>query len=725
MNRSYLCAAAAAAIIPLFPAHAQEAVTSDAPANAEGSASTGERADAATVPPTPGDAKAAHPDTDQAIVITGVKRAAGDILGGVSVVAKELQTHEARTRLGETLQSQPGVTASSFGPTASRPILRGLSGERVRILVDGIGTLDLSSSDPDHQVTINPLTAERIEVLRGPSALLFGSSAIGGVVNVIDTRIPRSVPTNPVRVDVLAQYGSAADERSGNLSVDVPIGGHFVAHADGAYSKFDDLRIGGFVLSKPLREEAAASPDPDVRALAGLEDKLPNTAGRIGDVAGGLAYVDGDLNIGVSVSHHTFKYGVPIRFSLDPDEEAERPVLNGRQTRADARVNVPLGDGLFKIFEFRGGISKYHHDELEPDGAIGSSFFTKGGELRADVVQNDRGGWGGTSGIQYLGQNVHLSGDEKYLPDSRNRQLGLFTLQSVVRGKVRFEGGLRVESARLHADEDPQIAANGGPVGAANLARSFTPVSASLGANYEFASGWRAGLSIAHSERSPAIDELFANGPHGGSESFEKGDPDLKKETGNSVELSVHRTTGPVHVQGSIYYSRFSNFIFQTPTGGARDGLPVFDYREGKANYYGFELGADAKLGHALGIDWGTELVADAVRADIRGFGPAPQIPPLRVLGAVTGSRGQIDGRLEVEHSFDQNRTAPIETPTPGYTLVNASFDWHPFAANPELTLSLQGNNLFDVDARRHTSLLKDFAPLAGRDVRLSARVDF
>jgi len=187
----------------------------------------------------------------------------------------------------------------------------------------------------------------------------------------------------------------------------------------------------------------------------------------------------------------------------------------------------------------------------------------------------------------------------------------------------------------------------------------------------------------------------------------------------------VHHTTGPIHVQGSLYYSRFSNFIFQAPTGEVRDALPVFEYRQGKANYYGFELGADATLGHALGIDWGAELVADAVRATIRGFGPAPQIPPLRVLGAVTGSRGQVDGRLELEHVFDQNRTAPIETPTPGYTLVNASLDWHPFAANPELTLSLQGNNLFDVDARRHTSLLKDFAPLAGRDIRLSARVGF
>jgi iron complex outermembrane receptor protein len=724
MTRLLLASVAAVALVPTagFAADPQPTSTiTDSAAAGGSSASTNANSAEA---PTPGSAKKAHPDTDQAIVVTGVRRAAGDILGGVTVLDQEQLQHDVRPSIGETLAGQPGVTASSFGPTASRPILRGLQGERVRILSDGIGTLDLSSSDPDHQVTVNPLTADRIEVLRGPSALLFGSSAIGGVVNVIDTRIPRRIPTEPISIDALVDYGSAANERSGSVSVDVPLGGNFVAHADGSYSRYDDLRIGGYVLSEPLRREALASPDPDIRALAKLKGTLPNTAGRIGDIAGGLAYVDGDLNIGVSVSHHTFRYGVPIRFSLEPGEEAEQPTIDGRQTRGDARVNIPIG-GFFKLFEFRGGISKYHHDEIEADGAIGSRFYTHGGEMRADLVQTQRGGWGGTSGVQYLEQHVRLAGDEKYLPDSTNRQLGLFTLQSLVVGPVRFEAGARVESAHLSADPDPQIAANGGPIGAAPISRDFTPISASLGANYEFMSGWRAGISLSHSERAPAIDEIFSNGPHGGSESFNVGDPTLRKEASNSIEFSVHKTTGPFHVQGSLYYSRFSNFIYQAPTGEIRDSLPVYTYREGKADYYGFELQSDAKLGNAFGIDWGAELVTDAVRATIKNFGPAPLIPPFRIIGALTGSRGQVDGRIEVERDFAHNRTAPIETDTPGFTLVNASLDWHPFAANPDLTLSLQGNNLFDVDARRSTSLLKDFAPLAGRDIRLSARVSF
>jgi len=662
-------------------------------------------------------------------VVTGIRRSAGDVLGGVTVLDEEKLTHDVRPSIGETLASQPGVSSSSFGPTASRPILRGLSGERVRVLVDGIGSLDLSSSDPDHAVAINPLTADRIEVLRGPSALLFGSSAIGGVVNVIDTRIPRKVPTGPIKVDAIATYGSAANERSGNVSVDVPMGDHFVAHADGSYSKYDDLEIGGFVLSDPLRQQAQASSDPAIRALANLKGKLPNTAGRMDDVALGLAYVDGSLNVGLSYNHHDAKYGVPIRFSLDPSIEPEVPTIDAHQDRGDARVNVPIG-GFFDLFEWQGGISRYKHNELEEDGSIGSSFFSNGGEMRADLVQNNRGGWGGTTGVQYLDTDVRIRGDEKYLPDSTNRQFGIFTLQSVVKGPVRFEAGVRVEFADLHAGEDATLAEQGDELGLSEIgsmpfSRSFTSVSGSVGANYQFGAGWHAGLSLSHSERAPAIDELFSFGPHGGSQQFLIGNPDLGKERSNAIELSLHRTSGRVHVQGSVYYSRFGSFIYQAPTGANEDDLPVYVYGQGKANYYGFELAADARFGKAFGIDWGGELVTDAVKATISNFGPAPLIPPLRVLGALTGSRGQVDGRLEVERAFAHDRTAPNETDTPGYTMVNASLDWHPFAANPQLTLSLQGNNLFDVDARRSTSVLKDFAPLAGRDIRLTTRIAF
>ena len=663
------------------------------------------------------DADADHHDHDEVIVVTGVRRKAGDVLGGLTVLDSEELAKDVRPSIGETLARQPGISASSFGPTASRPILRGLSGDRIRLLTDGIGSFDVSASSPDHAVALNPLTAERIEVLRGPSALLYGSSAIGGVVNIVDRRIPRRAPENAVGVAGLLSYGTAADERSANLSVDVPVTGHFILHADGNWSKSDDLETGGHLLTKELRGQAAASPDPEIQALADLKGKLPNSAAKSWEAAGGLAYVDGDLNIGASFTHHDALYGVPIRFSLDPTIEAEAPTIDVSQDRYDARAEIPLS-GLFSQVRLRGGYSKYRHHEIEDTGEIASTFRSKGGEGRAELVQAERGGWSGTSGLQYLDRKVGIEGEEKFLPDSKQRQTGLFTMQSVVRGPFRLEGGARVEFSKLSAAEDEDLATPA-------MKRSFTTFSASGGASYDFSPGWRAGATLAYSSRAPSIEELFANGPHAGTQAFEVGDPGLDPEKSVSAEVSLRRHSGPVRITASAYYTHFSNYIFQAQTGEIEDNLPVFAYRQGKANYYGFELETKAELGDALGIHWDGDLIADYVHATVKDFGPAPQIPPLRLLGGISGSKGPVEGRVEVEHAFRQNRNAPLETETDGYTLVNASLDWTPLADNPDLTLSLAANNIFDVVARRHSSLLKDYAPLAGRDIRVTARLGF
>src|SRR5207342_3442741 len=289
----------------------------------------------------------------------------------------------------------------------------------------------------------------------------------------------------------LLSYGSAADERSVNGAVDVPIAGHFVLHADGNWSKSDDLETGGHILSKNLREQALASPDPGIQDLADLKGELPNSAATSKEGALGLAYVDGDLNVGVSVTRHLSKYEVPIRYSLDPLVEPEAPTIDVEQTRYDARAEIPLG-GFFSQVRARGGYSDYHHDELEADGSIGSSFFSKGGEGRLELVQSDQSGWGGTSGLQFLDRNAKIRGDEKFLPDSRQKQTGLFTLQTYVSGPFRVEAGARVEFSKLGADPDAQI-------GTPAHALDFTTISGSLGGQYEIAPGWRAGLSLSHS----------------------------------------------------------------------------------------------------------------------------------------------------------------------------------------------------------------------------------
>jgi iron complex outermembrane receptor protein len=658
-----------------------------------------------------------HHDHDDVIVVTGVRRKAGDVLGGLTVLDSEELAKDVRPSIGETLARQPGITASSFGPTASRPILRGLSGDRIRLLTDGIGSFDVSASSPDHAVALNPLTAERIEVLRGPSALLYGSSAIGGVVNIVDRRIPRRAPENAVGIAGLLSYGTAADERSANLSVDVPVVSHIVLHADGNWSKSDDLDTGGHLLTRELREQAAASPFPEIQELADLKGKLPNSAAKSWEAAGGIAYVDGDLNIGASFTHHDALYGVPIRFSLDPAIEAEAPTIDVSQDRYDARAEIPLS-GLFSQLRLRGGYSKYRHHEIEDTGEIASTFRSTGGEGRAELVQAERGGWSGTSGVQYLDRKVGIDGEEKFLPESKQRQTGVFTMQSVVRGPLRLEGGARVEFSRLSAAEDEDLETPA-------MKRSFTTFSASGGGSYDFSPGWRAGATLAYSSRAPSIEELFANGPHAGTQAFEVGDPGLDPEKSISAEFSLRRSAGPVHLTASAYYTHFSNYIFQAQTGAVEDDLPVFAYRQGKANYYGFELETKAELGDALGIHWDGDLIADYVHATVQNFGPAPQIPPLRLLGGISGSKGPVEGRVEIEHAFRQNRNAPLETETDGYTLLNASLDWKPFTDNPDLTLSLAANNIFDVVARRHSSLLKDYAPLAGRDIRVTARFGF
>jgi len=667
--------------------------------------------------PRPSDPRHARSHDDETIVVTGVRREVNDVLGGVSVLNGAELANAIRPSIGETLAKQPGVSATSFGPAASRPILRGLGGDRIRILTDGIGSLDLSSSSADHAVAINPLTADRIEILRGPSALLFGSAAIGGVVNVIDSRIPRRDPERPAHVEGLIGYASAANERSASLGVDVPLGSGFVLHGDGSWSKSDDLRTGGNILAKDLRAEARASVDPTIASLADLKGNLPNSAAKSAEAAAAIGYVKGALNVGVSVTRHTALYGVPIRFSLDPAVEAEAPRLDVEQTRLDARAEVPL-DGRFANLRVRAGRARYHHDEIEPDGAIATSFYTRGSELRAELEQAERSGWGGTSGVQFLQKSVSIDGEEKYLPDARQRQSGLFTLQSIKAGNWRFEGGARIETSRLTADADEVL---GTPSGK----RRFTTLSASLGTLYELSPNWKAGLNLSRSARAPAIDELFANGPHAGTQAFEIGDPSLDAERSVGLEASLRRTAGPVRATLTAYATRFANFIYQTPTGASADDLPVYAYRQGKATYRGFEAEIDAKLGTFGGIAWGAEGQADAVRATIVGEGPAPFIPPLRIVAAITAERGAFDGRLEIEHALRVTRTADRETSTPGYTLVNAELEWHPLDRRPDLTLALAAHNIFDVEARRHSSLLKDYAPLAGRDFRLIARFDF
>jgi outer membrane receptor protein involved in Fe transport len=333
-----------------------------------------------------------HAPEEQAIVVTGFVHNRQDLLSGTSVLSGEELTRELRPTIGDTLSRLPGVSATSFGPNASRPVLRGFQGERVLILTDGIGSLDVSNTSADHAVSINPLTADRMEVLRGPSALLFGSSAIGGVVNVVDSRIPRRVPEEAVHAEGILTYGSAANEGTVNGAIDVPVSGQFVVHLDANYTNTDDLEIGGFVLTPELRAEAAASADPAIRELAELRGRLPNSASETSEIAGGLAWIDGDNNLGVSLSRYDSLYGVPIRYSLDPASPAEEERLDLKQTsrgrprrdRYRRRFHrlAALSRRLFRISPFRARGDGRDRDDLRERG--------RGSPARGDPVHARR-----------------------------------------------------------------------------------------------------------------------------------------------------------------------------------------------------------------------------------------------------------------------------------------------------------------------------------------------
>ena len=694
----------------------------------------------------PGPARNEPVQSVEVVVTAPVRTTERDVLQGISVLSGEELHRDLRPTIGETLARLPGVSATSFGPSASRPILRGFQGERVRVLTDGIGAIDVSNTSVDHAVVIDPLLAERVEVLRGPSALLFGSSAVGGVVNVIDKRIPNKVPEKGYSVDAIANYGSAANERSGGAAADVEIASGFVLHADGSYLKAGDLRTGGYILSPAARAAAlsqvglpqtpAPGEDPiDFAATAALKGKLPNTAAETWTAGVGASYINDRGMLGVSYSHYDSLYGVPIRYATEVGQGQEEPRLDIKQDRVDLKAEVNTGGGFLDRIRLRAGHATYRHFELAPDGAVGTAFYNQGTEARMELVQANRGGWQGASGVQYFNRNFNVEGDEAFLPRNETEQLGLFTLQQFDAGAFKLEGGARYETTQLAAK--PVFT----DLRFFNGKRDFNAFSASLGGSYALSDAVRFGLNLSRTSRAPSAEELFANGPHAGTQAYELGNPDFRLEKSWGLEGTVHVHGDGFSFDGSAYYNWFSNYIFENqvapgacqaaaaPSGRDVD-LPCFQYAQADARYFGFEADASLRLATVGTYRINADFVGDYVRATVKSSngivgGPVPRIPPLRLLGGLEAQGDLLTGRVEVEHVFEQDRIAAFETPTSDYTLVNASLSLKPFGRESKTTLLLAANNLLDVTARRHSSVLKDFAPLAGRDLRATLRIGF
>ncbi len=674
--------------------------------------------------------------TDDAIVVTAPYVRSLDILGNVSVLEGDALARDIRGQIGDTLTRQPGVSATSFSPAASRPVLRGFSGERVKILTDGIGSIDASNTSADHAVTVDPLTVERVEILRGPAVLLFGSQAIGGAVNLFDRRIPRKIPADHVHIDAIGGFATAANDRNIGGSIDVALGSQIVAHVDGSWRKTGDVESGGFVYAPSIRadllrlakdeaEEGHPGEAAELAAQARKRGRIDNTQSETWTAGGGLSLINDGGQLGVSVGYFDTRYGVPERPATEHDhggeggggghDHGDGPVSIGmKQWRADLRGEVALGDGLFDALRIRAGFADYKHTEFEGD-EVGTIFTNRGVEGRIELAQNDRGGWRGASGAQYSHRDLNAVGDEAFVPRNLTDQFALFTLQEYTAGPLGLEAAARYEKTSVRAQT-------------LGFERSFGSFSGALGLTYDIFEGAKLGLSASRARRAPSAEELLSNGPHIATQSFEFGNPDLRSESNWGAEASFRLKTDAFNLSLTGYSNWFDNFIYSAATGAEEDDLPVFRYFQREARVYGFEAEASARLAQLWGFNIVGDVTADMTRAKIKDAGldrNVPRIPPLRVLAGLEAQGESLDARVEVEWTDDQGRVAQFETPTDGFTLVNASLSWRPLADAQNLTLSLAANNIFDVTARRHASFTKDYVPLAGRDFRITARASF
>ncbi|BBK38424.1 TonB-dependent receptor [Allostella sp. ATCC 35155] len=632
-----------------------------------------------------------------------------DIVEGTALLEGEALDRARGRTIGETLTGVPGVAATGYAPGASRPVIRGQSGPRVRVLQNGLDTFDASTVSPDHAVAAPMAGVERIEVLRGPATLLYGGAAVGGLVNLIDGRIPERRPAGGVAGTARLEYGTAARDASAFAAIDAALGRNLVLHAEGFAQSASDYAAGG------------------------REGRIENSFVRSRGGAVGASYVGDWGYVGLSVSRFQTRYGIPAGGHVhaedddhdheeehDHDEdhahedehEEERVAIDMRQTRYDAKFAIR--EPLSGIRELRGrvGFADYKHTELE-NGEAGTVFRNRSWEGRLEAEHAPLGGLKGVVGIQGGRRDFKAAGEEAFVPPTVTDSFAAFLVERYETGPWTFSAGARLEQTRVEA-------------AALGRERDFTGASLSAGATYRLGGGWQIGASLSRTERAPTAEELFANGPHLATGSFEVGDPNLRKESAWNAEISLRHRSGDVTGGINLFAARYDNFIFGDLSGGTVDGLDLVRYRQADADFRGAEL----ELGWTAlrGDGWTLALdgKVDFVWAENRGSGTAlPRIPPISYTIGSTADFGQLTLRGEVQGALRQDRTAPGETETGGYTVVNVDIAWRPLGEEDGLTLRLQGRNLTDAEGRNHVSPLKDVTPLRGREVRLVGEYRF
>lgn len=681
---------------------------------------------AQTPPPDPTSEDPVHLE-NVVVTATPFLRNQAEITAASTVLTgRALQVRRQGT-LGETLAGEVGMSSTAFGPGAGRPVIRGLGGDRIRILENGVGTVDASVTSPDHAVSVEPFLVQSIEVVRGPASLLYGSSAVGGVVNLITHRIETELPEKTVSGKFEVRAGTGANEFGYGAVTDLALHrsktSALVVHLDGFRRKASDLEIPGFAESAARRAaeagEAAAAGEAAPEEISGV---LPNTRVESDGGAAGVSWVTRHLDFGFSFNGFNTLYGVPggAHAHEPADEEGageegehgdEAVRIDLRQRRVDAQGELRLDGELVKTMRLKFGRAEYRHQELEGD-AIGTVFRNRGFDSRFELLHRPLGGVEGSWGAQVTRSDFSAEGDEAFLPPSLTEGRALFVFEEAKTGALTWQVGARYE--------DQEITLRDG-----SDRRRDRSYSGSAGVVWAWADPYALALSVTRTERAPNAQELFADGPHAGTGAYEVGDRNLGRETSTGAELSLRRRSGSVTGAATVYVNSFSGYIFDRPTDAEEDGLPVYRYVQRDADFWGAEVEAILHLHEDRQHRLDLRVAGDFTRAEEASGMALPRIPPLKGSAGLTWLAGGFLAGAEVQRVARQSRVAEGETPTAGYTLISAYGSYRFTVGSVVCDAFVRATNLGDAEARPHTSFLKDVAPLGGRAVSAGWQVAF
>jgi iron complex outermembrane recepter protein len=635
-----------------------------------------------------------------------------DVLQGSNVLMGDELNKNMEATIGETLSGLPGVSSTFFGPGASRPIIRGLGGDRIRVLINGIGSIDAASTSPDHAVAGDPLTAERVEIMRGASTLLYGSNAVGGVVNIIDNRIPNAVPEMGASGRARLAFDTVTNDRSGGTALNVAVTDTIVLHVDGYYRRTGDYSIPGFAESAALRAQEEAEEGDE------LEEEHEEQFGSVNnsdvDNKGGtfgIGWVGETATFGASFNLNDSDYGVPGGHAHAEGEEDELVRINLDQKRFDLKGNIERDFLIFEESRLRFGYADYKHIELE-GGETGTSFNNKGWEGRFELIQQKVGDIHGSMGVQLRDREFSAIGEEAFVPPSNMFQWGIFAVEEIEVEPITFEFGARYDHQNT---ESPTI----------GIKKSFDNFSFSGGAAIHPTEHDLIGISISRSERSPTPEELFSNGPHLATNAYEVGNLNLTTEKAISAELTLKRNQGPFSGSINIYHTWYQDFIFEQETGLLREELNLLEFQAKDAKFYGAEVEISYKLIEAHDYSILLNASGDFVHARFNDNTIIPRIPAASANIGIEYQGEIFDASADVRFVGSKTKTAANILPTDDYTSIDLSLTWRPFGSGRNLDVRLQAQNITNVERRQHTSFLKDLVPMPGRNFKLSMNYGF